>query len=146
MTNRDMKYFTETITLATTSPLEFVDITDRVRAAFGRSGVTRGIVQVFSAHTTAAIRVNERCERLQRDMVKRLRDFAPSGNGYEHDADTVDGRANAHSHLMSLALGASESIPVAGGRLQLGEWQSVFFIELDGPRDARSATVTIVGE
>ena len=52
---------------------------------------------------------------------------------------------NAHSHLAAMLLGSSESIPVVDGELQLGNWQSVLFIELDGPRE-RSITLQLWGE
>ncbi|HPM41645.1 MAG TPA: YjbQ family protein, partial [bacterium] len=56
------------------------------------------------------------------------------------------GRANARSHLMSLLLSASETVPVADGKLLLGDWQSIFFVELDGPRERRGVCVKIMGE
>jgi len=141
-----MKHFTETITLSTDEHLKFIDITDRVRSTLAKSGITNGILNVYCNHTTASIKINEKCYRLQKDMEKLLGAIAPRGNEYQHNKDTVDGRENAHSHLMSLVLNASESIPVAGGKLRIGEWQSVFFIELDGPRQNREAFVSVIGE
>lgn len=141
-----MKHFTETITLATDEHLQFIDITDRVRAALVKSGITNGIVNVYCNHTTASIKINERCERLQKDMEKLLNAIAPRENSYRHNIDTIDGRENAHSHLMSLVLNSSESMPVANGKLHIGECQSVFFIELDGPRQRREAFISVMGE
>ncbi|KAF8058404.1 hypothetical protein HT031_005528 [Scenedesmus sp. PABB004] len=51
---------------------------------------------------------------------------------------------NAHSHLLSMVLGNSETIPVTEGRLALGQWQSVMLVELDGPRK-RSVGIQVVG-
>jgi secondary thiamine-phosphate synthase enzyme len=58
----------------------------------------------------------------------------------------VDDRDNAHSHLLGLFLNASETIPVAGGELVMGGWQSIFFIELDGPRERREVRLQLLGE
>jgi secondary thiamine-phosphate synthase enzyme len=63
-----------------------------------------------------------------------------------HNFNPVDGRLNAHSHLLGLFMNASETIPIAQGELLLGQWQSIFFIELDGPREERILRVQIAGE
>lgn len=141
-----MKYFTKTIEIKTSKPIQFVDITDQVRQLYEESGVANGVMQIFSNHTTASVRINERCSRLQDDMLEHLKSFAPREKAYKHNQTALDGRDNAHSHLMSLFFGSSESIPVADGKLNLGTWQSVFFVELDGPRNSRGVTVNIIGE
>jgi secondary thiamine-phosphate synthase enzyme len=141
-----MKHFFEDISVATKRPIEFIDVTDRVRDAVGKSGIEDGIVSIFSNHTTAAVRINERCARLQADMENMLKEVVPVDRPYRHNESTADGRGNAHSHLMSLFMGGSETVPVKGGRLHLGTWQSVFFIELDGPRGSRKLTVAVFGE
>lgn len=133
------------IKLGSSSSIEFIDITDRVREAFAQSKIRDGSVTVFTRHTTTAVKVNERCGRLQQDMESLLCRAVPS-TSYRHDEDTIDGRPNARSHLMSLLLNASETIPASGGELMLGGWQSVFFVELDGPRQERSVIVKIMGE
>lgn len=51
---------------------------------------------------------------------------------------------NAHSHLLSIMLGNSETVPVTAGRMTLGTWQSLMLVELDGPRK-RTVGVQIVG-
>lgn len=140
-----MRSFTQDIKLATSEPVQFVDITDRVRDAFAASGIGEGTLTVFTRHTTTAVKVNERCERLQRDMRRLLEGAVPKAR-YEHDEATVDGRPNGRGHLMAMFLGASETIPVSKGELGLGGWQSVFFVELDGPRPERTVTLKIVGE
>ncbi len=140
-----MKHVCHEIRLNTEQPIEFVDITDRVRHALSTSGIRDGLLTVFSRHTTCAVKVNEKCDRLQLDMKELLERAVPHAE-YRHDADTVDGRANGRGHLMSLMLNASETIPVVDGNLLLGNWQSVFFVELDGPRAERGVVVRVVGE
>ena len=141
-----MKHFTETITLATDEHLQFIDITDKVKATLSKSGITSGILNVYCNHTTASITINERCDRLQKDMQELLKALAPREKDYQHNTDTIDGRLNAHSHLMSLVLNSSESVPIVDGAMRIGEWQSVFFIELDGPRQTREAFISVIGE
>jgi secondary thiamine-phosphate synthase enzyme len=95
------------------------------------------LLTVLSPHTTARITLNERDPALQRDMVAFLERIAPREDRYAHNMDTVDDRENAHAHLLGLFMPASVSVPVTGGDLELGGWQSVFFVELDGPRPQR---------
>jgi secondary thiamine-phosphate synthase enzyme len=141
-----MKHFSQEIRVPTTKSIEFIDVTEHVRRVVAKSGVKNGLVSIFSNHTTTAIRVNERCARLQKDMVNLLCEMVPQQKPYQHNEATVDGRGNAHSHLMSLLMGGAETVPVMNGGLRLGTWQSIFFIELDGPRNNRNLTVTILGE
>ncbi|MFA4874935.1 MAG: secondary thiamine-phosphate synthase enzyme YjbQ [bacterium] len=140
-----MRQVLSEIKISTARPIEFIDITGRVREALAASGIRDGSVTVFSRHTTAAVKVNERCERLQQDMEEILKSAVPEGS-YRHDEDTVDGRPNARGHLMSLLLSASETVPAQSGELLLGGWQSIFFVELDGPRSERNVVVRIIGE
>ncbi len=121
--------------------MQLVDITDDVREAVSKSGVEEGIVHVFSRHTTAAVIVNEPESGLLRDVVNKLEELVPEGAGYEHDK--VDN--NADSHLRAILLGPSVTLPVAGGEPVLGTWQSILFVELDGPR-TRRVLVTVVGD
>lgn len=140
-----MKHSLHEIHFKTSKAVEFLDITSHVTSALEKSGIRNGTATVFTQHTTAAIRINENCARLQADMLQILERLVPPA-AYRHDEDTVDSRKNARSHLTSLILGASETIPTADGKLMLGTWQSVFFIELDGPRMSRGAIVRIIGE
>lgn len=139
-----MNQHTSEIRLSTKEPIEFIDITDHVKKAFSASGVTEGAVTIFTRHTTTAVKVNERCERLQNDMREMLKQAVPE-RSYRHDEATIDGRQNARGHLMAMFLSSSETIPVSKGSLALGLWQSVFFVELDGPRIGREVVIKVIG-
>lgn len=141
-----MKHFVSEFKVSTAQNIEFIDITERVQNLIQASGINRGLVNIITRHTTTGVKINERCLRLQKDMQNLLSEIAPAGKPYQHNEQTVDGRPNAHSHLMSLLLGSTECIPVINGQLNLGQWQSIFFIELDGPRPSREVTVTVIGE
>lgn len=97
-----------------------------------------GVCTVFVQHTTAGVVVNESERRLLADVTDALERLIPRDGGYEHDE--LDG--NADAHLRSMLLGSSVSIPVEDGELALGRWQSVLFIECDGPQ-TRSLRVTV---
>lgn len=133
-----------TLTLETTAPIEFIDLTERIRTWLRTTGVRDGLLTITSPHTTARITRNEREDELQGDMVRFLEGLAPREGAYRHNLDTVDGRANAHSHLLGLLMPASESVPVVEGELSMGSWQSLFFVELDGPRAAREVQLQFI--
>ncbi|MBK1632220.1 secondary thiamine-phosphate synthase enzyme [Thiohalocapsa halophila] len=134
------------IELATTAPIQLIDITAEVRKRVQASGLRHGLVTLISNHTTARVNLNEHEEQLQQDMVTFLKRLVPRDGDYGHNIAPVDDRDNAHAHLLGLFANASESIPVADGGLLLGEWQSIFFVELDGPRAKRRVTVQLLGE
>lgn len=130
------------LTYRTTGAGEFVDITDDVADVVRASGVWRGLVHVYSTHTTAAVRVNENEPLLLGDLRRLLAAVAPAG-GYEHDDMSrrvgvpADEPVNGHAHCQHLLLGASETLPVVDGRLALGRWQRVFLVELCSARERR---------
>lgn len=118
---------TETVQISTSDRLEVSDITDRVAEAIPE-GMT-GTITIFVEHTTAAVTVNEGESRLLGDFETALGDLVPE-EGWAHDQ--IDD--NADSHIRALLVGPSTTIPVANGDLDLGTWQSILFVECDGPR------------
>ena len=140
-----MPILRHSLTLASSAPIEFLDITEPVRAWVRASGVRDGLLTVTSPHTTARITRNERERELQRDMVRFLEQLAPRDADYGHNVAPVDDRLNAHAHLLGLFMPAGETIPVADGDLLLGGWQALFFVELDGPRARREVHLQLLG-
>ncbi|WP_435333390.1 secondary thiamine-phosphate synthase enzyme YjbQ [Haloarchaeobius sp. TZWWS8] len=126
----------ERVTVQTDERLTTVDVTAEVRNAIP-DGVD-GLCTVSVQHTTAGVVLQEAERGLRNDIVSFLADLVSDG-GWEHDR--VDD--NADSHLRATLLGASETIPVEDGELSLGTWQSVLFVECDGPR-SRSVVVTVL--
>ena len=131
---------------------EFIDITEWVRQCVSKSQVANGFAVVYSKHTTVAVKINENQPLLLADMEKCLEKISPRNDDYQHNNFqirtvnlTPDESPNGHAHLQHLMLRSSETIPVIGGKMQFGQYQSVFFIELDCPR-AREVLVQIVGE
>lgn len=125
--------------IQTTTRTELLDITDRVRAAVRESSVKEGLCAITTRHTTCSIIINENERGLRTDILGVLERLIPQYQNYAHDQ--LDN--NAHSHLRAILLGMSEIIPIEDGHLVLGTWQSVFFVELDGPRK-RSVNIKIL--
>ncbi len=125
------------------------NITPGIREIINASGITEGIVAITSQHTTTAVTINEDEERLREDIRQYFEKLVPADRPYLHndihlrDCDP-DEPENAHSHLIAMLLGSSESIAVQDGKLLLGQWQSLFMVELDGPRN-RNISVQVVG-
>ena len=146
-----LRTLSEAFQYQTTDAPQFIDITEDVLESVERSGVTNGVVVIFSRHTTAAIKINESEPELLKDMARFLCEMAPVDRDYGHndfDVRTVnmedDERPNAHSHCQHLMLNASESVPVLDGRVDLGRWQRIFLVELDGEK-SRQVTVQVLG-
>jgi secondary thiamine-phosphate synthase enzyme len=126
------------------------DLTPQLAAHLEQSGIRDGFVTVTSRHTTTALTVNENEQRLLEDVQRFLTRLIPPRAHYLHNDIQLrdcppDEPENAHSHLAAMLLGSSEVVPVCGGRLVLGQYQSVMLVELDGSR-ARNVSVQICGE
>jgi secondary thiamine-phosphate synthase enzyme len=117
--------------IQTTTRTELIDITDRVRAVVKESGIKDGICVISMRHTTSGIIVNENERGLRADILDMLGSLVPEDRKYAHNS--IDN--NAEAHLRAVLLGMSETIPIEDGHLVLGTWQSIFFVELDGPRN-----------
>ncbi|ABL64727.1 secondary thiamine-phosphate synthase enzyme YjbQ [Chlorobium phaeobacteroides] len=134
-----------TISLETRNPIALIDITPMVNKALADSGVQQGQAIILSQHTTAFININEKENRLLEDMTTFLKRLVPRDGDYLHNLQPLDGRDNAHAHLLGLFMNSSETIPVSDGKLMIGQWQSIFFVELDGPRLRRNVLVQFSG-
>ncbi|WP_295435244.1 secondary thiamine-phosphate synthase enzyme YjbQ [uncultured Thiodictyon sp.] len=141
-----MKVITRTLRLATVDAIALIDISADVDRLFQSCGLRDGVLTLMSPHTTAHINLNEREPQLQLDMLDFLMRLVERDGDYRHNRAPVDGRDNAHSHLMGLLMNATESVPFADGKLLLGAWQSVFFVELDGPRAERQVHLQLLGQ
>ena len=108
----------------------FVDITAQVVAAVEGHG--EGAVIVYVPHTTAGVTINEDADpSVRADLEMALERLVPSDLPFTH----VEGNSDAHTKAS--LMGSSATIPMAGGRLQLGTWQGIYLAEFDGPRTRR---------
>ncbi|WP_407431623.1 secondary thiamine-phosphate synthase enzyme YjbQ [Methanobrevibacter sp.] len=127
------------VILNTNKNFEIIDITSKINQEID---IESGIANIFSKHSTSAIVVNENESGLLDDLELMLTDLVSDKYSWKHDR--IDN--NAKSHLKSFLLSSSETIPVSNGKLDLGTWQSVFFIELDGPRKNRTVNLKFISD
>ena len=131
----------ERIELRTKESTELIDITREVNGIVSSKRVDSGVCVIFTKHTTTGIVINENEAGLKSDILTLLNGLVPKGKGYLHDR--IDN--NAHAHLRAVMLGSSVTIPIEGGTLALGTWQSILFVECDGPRRREVCVVIIEG-
>ena len=141
-----MVIISKSLKISSSSNFQIMDITRDIVAILNETSkenkIENGIVNIFTKHSTSAIRVNENEKGLLLDFEKALKDIVKEKDNYKHDF--IDN--NAASHIRAFILGSSETIPIVDGRLDLGTWQSIFFVELDGPRSNRIVELTFIGE
>jgi len=120
----------ESFEILTRRRTEFVDITDHVRQAIKRQGISQGICVVYCPHTTAAVTINENADPdVTHDILAWLNRAVP-----QQQPDFRHGEGNSDAHIKSSLVGSSVTLLVDQGDLVLGRWQGVYFCEFDGPR------------
>jgi secondary thiamine-phosphate synthase enzyme len=131
------------ISVPTTKASQFVDITDAVQKEVEASGVREGVALLRSRHTTAALTCTEGDPSIHDDCLDVLRGLLPLSRDYRH---SYEGKENAIAHLAGMMVfGESTWAPIRNGRLDLGTWQRLFFVEMFEPR-RRTVDVAILGE
>jgi len=146
-----MAIFNRTIEIKTTAGINIHNITPHIQDLITATPIKNGQALVFSRHTTTALAINEYEERLLTDIQVYLHKLAPESDRYLHNDLHLrpnippDEPMNAHSHLMAMTMSTSEVIPIVDGKLALGTYQSVLFLELDGARN-RTIFCQISGE
>ncbi len=136
-----MLIINELLELETTDKVEIIDITGNINAAIVESGLRKGLVNIYSKHSTSGVFINENESGLLEDFKDVIQLIVPTNGNYQHNR--IDN--NADSHLRSFLIGCNETIPIEEAKLSLGTWQSVLFVEFDGPR-TREITISIIGE
>lgn len=124
------------IKIRTKSRIEIIDITRDVENLV--DNVEEGIALIYTPHTTTAIIVNEAESGLLEDILDTIQRLVPPAE-YKHNR--IDN--NADAHLRATILGNSAIVPLTNGKLDLGTWQRILFVELDGPR-TRKVLVRVV--
>lgn len=119
------------ITIQTSKRVEALDVTSKVQTIVTNNRWKDGVLAVFVPHCTAALFVNESEPNLRKDYADFFSRLADGS--WAHD-DVDD---NASAHLLSSLIGVSRQFIIEGGKLQLGTWQSIILLELDGPRERK---------
>jgi secondary thiamine-phosphate synthase enzyme len=128
----------DSLIVDTSKRLQVLDLTDRINHLLKKSPIVRGLVNLWTVHTTAALTINEKDKGLWADILVKFAQLTPIEGDYDH-------KPNAYAHILSSIVKPDITIPVLSGKMALGTWQRVLFLELDGPRK-RTIKVTIIGE
>jgi secondary thiamine-phosphate synthase enzyme len=115
-----------TIAIESRQREQMIDITDEVEKL--ARGVDEGVVWLHCPHTTAALTVQENADpALRVDYLEHLGKLVPQP-GFRHD------EGNADAHIKSSLIGTTQPVLIEKGKLVLGRWQAIYFVEFDGPR------------
>ena len=127
------------ITVKTPGREELVDITRQVQQAVAATGVASGMVYIYSPHTTAGLTIQENADPdVRHDVMIHLARLVPNRPDFRH----MEG--NSDAHIKTAMMGASQTVPLEGGRMALGTWQAIYLCEFDGPR-TRRVLVKVLG-
>jgi secondary thiamine-phosphate synthase enzyme len=131
--------YSKEISFRTSKRSCWFDLTHEVEAVISASGIDDGLCMISSLHTTGAVTLNENADPdVERDFFYKLDKIIDRDPAFRH------GEGNSDSHIKTSLVGLSATVPLRGGRLVLGTWQSIYFCEFDGPRN-RQVTVTLLG-
>ena len=136
--------FTETFSLSAKGFCDIIDVTGKVAAAVGRSGIANGLATVFCPGSTCSITAIEYETGALRDLANVIERIVPSNVPYEHDRRWGDG--NGFSHVRAALLKPSISVPLVNRNLALGTWQQIVFLDFDNRERRREIIVQVVGE
>jgi len=130
-----------TLDVSTQATTELVDITAQVAKAVRQSAISEGVCHVFVPHTTAGVTLNENWDpTVRQDILLTLDDhLVPPDPRHRH------GEGNSPAHIKATLCGASTTVIVSAGQLQLGKWQGIYLAEFDGPRRRRVRVKVMAG-
>ena len=134
-----MRIVNESLTFSTKGEIDFVDLTDRVQEVVKSADIKNGLAHVFAPHATGIIVLTEHEPSLLNDIRNVLEKLIPKRGPYQHPS-------NAHSHLRSMLFPPDRTLPIVDGRVVLGTWQSLLFIETDVYPRRRTVVVQVIGE
>ncbi len=137
-----MKAYTKYLWFNTEKRKDIIHITNDVEEAVEESGIKEGFVLVSAMHITAGVIVNDNESGLHKDIFEWLEKLAPYGPDYNHHRTGED---NGDAHLKSILVHHEVILPITDGRLDLGPWQRVFYLEFDGRRRKR-LIIKVIGE
>ncbi len=123
---------------------DILDITGEVQQLVKESGLENGSVLLFVPGSTGGLTTIEYEPGLLQDLPELFEKLIPSNKPYHHDRTWGDG--NGFSHLRASLIGPSLNVPFTNGRLTLGTWQQIIFIDFDNRPRHRQIVVQIIGE
>ncbi len=135
---------TRAIELQTKGHADMQDITGAVALAVQGVGLSNGIVTIFCPSSTSALTTIEFESGCLADLGRYFDEVANPDRHYAHNAKWHDG--NGHSHVRAALLGPSLTVPFVNGRLTLGTWQQIIYLDFDNRSRRRELVVQVMGE
>jgi secondary thiamine-phosphate synthase enzyme len=135
---------TDELQLDTEGHCDIIDITSEVDDAVKASGLRSGTVTVFCPGSTGGVSTIEYESGALHDLERVLDEIAPPDRAYRHHLRWGDD--NGHSHVRGALIGPSLTVPVVDGKLRLGTWQQVIFLDFDTRPRSRRLVLQMVGE
>ena len=139
-----MPIITDTITLSTKGHTDICDITVKAQEVVHKHGLKEGQITLFVPGSTGALTTVEYEPGLLKDLPEAFERMAPTGRRYHHDATWGDG--NGYAHVRASLLGPSLVVPFSGGKLLLGTWQQIIFVDFDNRPRQRNIVAQVTGE
>ena len=130
------------LSFSTQGDSDVIDITAEVQLVVAEGPVTDGLVSAFVRGSTAAITTMEFEPGGVADLRALLHRLIPIEGDYEHNRLNHD--TNSHAHQRASLIGASEQVPLIGGRLALGTWQQLVLVDFDDRPRERTVVVQVV--
>jgi secondary thiamine-phosphate synthase enzyme len=135
---------TETIQMDTRGNADMLDITRQVAEKVEQSGVNSGIVTIFCPSSTSGVTTIEYESGALSDLERLFDEIISPDREYRHNLRWHDG--NGHSHVRAALLGPSLTVPFVNGKLQLGTWQQLIYVDFDVRSRSRRIVLQIMGE
>ena len=121
---------------------DIIDITDEISVAVGKAGKEEGICLISCAGSTCGITTIEYEKGVIEDLKRALEKIAPMNKDYEHCKKWGD--CNGYAHVRSALIQPFLAVPVEDGKLALGTWQQIVFIDFDNRPREREIIVKII--
>lgn len=135
---------TKTISLSTQGNADMLDITAMVAECVRESDLEAGIVTIFCPSSTSGLTTIEYESGCLSDLRRLFDEIIPRERDYAHNARWGDG--NGHSHVRAALLKASLTVPFVNGRLTLGTWQQIIYVDFDNRARRRELVVQVIGD
>ncbi|MDH3610143.1 MAG: secondary thiamine-phosphate synthase enzyme YjbQ [Nitrosopumilus sp.] len=139
-----MTVLTNSIKIHSKGENDLIDLTSQTSDFVKKSGISKGIITIFVSGSTGSITTIEYEPGLVQDFPEMLSRIAPENLDYGHEQMWHDG--NGHSHVKASLVGPSLTVPFIDGKLCLGRWQQIVFLELDTRSRTRNLVLQILGE
>jgi secondary thiamine-phosphate synthase enzyme len=139
-----MKVLSESLSLTTKGYNDMIDVTEDVANKLSESGLQDGLATMFVPGSTGGFTTIEHESGLVEDFSAMMERLIPQNAHYHHDARWGDG--NGFSHVRASLIGPSLTVPFSHGRLNLGTWQQIIFVDFDNRPRSRNIVLQFMGE